>query len=292
MRNEVIAKEAEVRKLTKSGGKFDMARNDGKKQVFETAIRTYDDFFRTAEGGIEVIGCSQQITYHLDEDIPSNFREFFERRILNKIVGWAEYLEAEELEITHGGIEIIFLAVERNTLITGNSKSKKIKVSFSKMIPNPEDDKTLGNLMAKFHKDGTVWIMVPVKKAHNYIPRAKVMEPMEPKVKGEPVVEPVADNEVDKANEVDLPLDSLSVDGIDNTKVIIKKEPQLSSAIRFSKPKKVQVVDLVSSDEEVEWHKAPWNPIPSVKSEHQSPPPPKTSTPPRPSTGMAPGRDI
>jgi hypothetical protein len=58
MRNEVIAKEAEVRKLTKSGGKFDMARNDGKKQVFETAIRTYNDFFRTAKGGIKVIGCS------------------------------------------------------------------------------------------------------------------------------------------------------------------------------------------------------------------------------------------
>ena len=112
MRNEVIAKEAEVRKLTKSGGKFDMARNDGKKQVFETAIRTYDDFFQTAKGGVKVIGCSQQITYHLDEDIPSNFGEFFERRILNKIVGWAEYLKAEELEITCRGIEIIFLIIE------------------------------------------------------------------------------------------------------------------------------------------------------------------------------------
>jgi hypothetical protein len=41
----VIAKEAEVRKLTKSGGKFDLAWNDGKKQVFKTAIWTYDDFF-------------------------------------------------------------------------------------------------------------------------------------------------------------------------------------------------------------------------------------------------------
>ena len=86
IRNKAIAKEAEVRKLTKSRGKFDLARNNRKKQVFETAIRTYDDFFQTAEGGVEVIGCSQQITYHLDEDIPSNFGEFFERRILNKII--------------------------------------------------------------------------------------------------------------------------------------------------------------------------------------------------------------
>lgn len=273
IRNEVIAKEAEVRKLTKSGGKFDLARNDGKKQVFETAIRTYDDFFQTAEGGVEVIGCSQQITYHLDEDIPSNFGDFFERRILNKIVGWAEYLEAEELEITRGGIEIIFLAVERNVPITGNSKTKKTKVSFSKMIPNPEDDKTLGNLMGKFHKDGTVWIMVPVKKAYNYMSRAKAMELMEPKVKGEPVM--------------DSELNDLLVGGVNNTMVIVKKELQLSSAIRFSKPKIVQVVDLLSSDEEVEteWHKAKWIPIPSVKSEHQSPPP-KTSTPPQPSTPL------
>jgi hypothetical protein len=58
MRNEAIAKEAEVRKQTKSGGKFDLARNNGKKQVFETTIQTYDDFFRTAKGGIKVIGCS------------------------------------------------------------------------------------------------------------------------------------------------------------------------------------------------------------------------------------------
>jgi hypothetical protein len=41
----VITKEAEVRKLTKSGGKFNLAWNNGKKQVFETVIRTYDDFF-------------------------------------------------------------------------------------------------------------------------------------------------------------------------------------------------------------------------------------------------------
>ena len=112
MRNEAIAKEAEVRKQTKSGGKFNLAQNNGKKQVFETIIQTYNDFFRTAEGGIEVIGCSQQITYHLNEDIPFNFREFFERRILNKIIGQAEYLEAEELQITRGGIKIIFLIVE------------------------------------------------------------------------------------------------------------------------------------------------------------------------------------
>jgi hypothetical protein len=58
MRNEAIAKEVEVRKQSKSRGNFDLARNNRKKQVFETAIWTYDDFFRTAEGGIEVIGCS------------------------------------------------------------------------------------------------------------------------------------------------------------------------------------------------------------------------------------------
>jgi hypothetical protein len=58
MRNEVITKEAEVRKLTKSRGKFDIARNNRKKQVFKTAIQTYNDFFRTAESGIKVIGYS------------------------------------------------------------------------------------------------------------------------------------------------------------------------------------------------------------------------------------------
>jgi hypothetical protein len=41
----MIIKEAEIRKLAKSGGKFDMAWNDGKKQVFETVIWTYNDFF-------------------------------------------------------------------------------------------------------------------------------------------------------------------------------------------------------------------------------------------------------
>jgi hypothetical protein len=39
------------------------------------------------------------------------------------------------------------------------------------------------------------------------------------------VVEPVADNKVNKASEVDLLLNSLLVNGINNTKVIIKKEP-------------------------------------------------------------------
>ena len=77
MRNKAIAKEAEVRKQTKSGEKFDLARNNRKKQVFKTTIQTYNDFFRTAEGGIKVIGCSQQITYYLNKDIPSNFGEFF-----------------------------------------------------------------------------------------------------------------------------------------------------------------------------------------------------------------------
>jgi hypothetical protein len=58
MRNEAITKEAEVRKQTKSRGKFNPARNNRKKQVFKTIIRIYDDFFRTAKGGIKVIGCS------------------------------------------------------------------------------------------------------------------------------------------------------------------------------------------------------------------------------------------
>jgi hypothetical protein len=158
-------------------------------------------------------------------------------------MGWVEYLEAEELEITCGGIEIIFLAMERNTLITGNGKTKKIKVSFLKIIPNPKDNKTLGNLMAKFYKDGTVWIMVPVRKAYNYISRAKAIEP---KLKGELM----ADNKVNKANEVDLPLNNLLVGGVNNIKIIIKTETQLSLAIRFSKPKMVQVIDLLSSNKE------------------------------------------
>jgi hypothetical protein len=93
---------------------------------------------------------------------------------------------------------------------------------FSKIILNPEDNKTLGNLIAKFYKDRIVWIIVLVKKAYNYIPRAKVIEL---KVKGELVVEPVVDNKVNKANEVDLPLNSLLINSINNTKVIIKKEP-------------------------------------------------------------------
>ena len=55
-----------------------------------------------------------------------------------------------------------------------------------------------------------------------------------------------------------MPLNNLLISGVDSVGVIIKKEPQLSLAVRFSKPKKVQVVDLVSSDEEVEtpWHEA------------------------------------
>jgi hypothetical protein len=70
--------------------------------------------------------------------------------------------------------------------------------------------------------------MVPIKKAHNYILRAKVIEP---KVKGEPVVKPVADNKVNKANKVNLLLNNLLVNSINNTKVIIKKKPQLSLVI-------------------------------------------------------------
>jgi hypothetical protein len=45
-------------------------------------------------------------------------------------------------------------------------------------------------------------------RRHNYILRAKVIKP---KVKGEPVIEPVANNKVNKANKVDLPLNSLLV---------------------------------------------------------------------------------
>jgi hypothetical protein len=39
------------------------------------------------------------------------------------------------------------------------------------------------------------------------------------------VVEPVVDNKVNKASEVNLLLNSLLVNGINNIKVIIKKEP-------------------------------------------------------------------
>ena len=72
--------------------------------------------------------------------------------------------------------------------------------------------------MAKFYKDGIIWIMVPVKKVHNYILRAKAMKPIEPKVKGEPVA-------YNKANKADLPLNDLLVGGINSVGVIIKKEP-------------------------------------------------------------------
>ena len=54
----MIIKEAEIRKLAKSGRKFDIARNNRKKQVFETVIWTYNDFFQIAESGVKVIGCS------------------------------------------------------------------------------------------------------------------------------------------------------------------------------------------------------------------------------------------
>jgi hypothetical protein len=60
--------------------------------------------------------------------------------------------------------------------------------------------------------------MVLIKKAHNYISRAKVMELMEPKVKGEPVV-------YNEANEADLLLNNLLVGGVNSVGVIIKKEP-------------------------------------------------------------------
>jgi hypothetical protein len=67
-----------------------------------------------------------------------------------------EYLEVEKLEITYKGIEIIFLIIERNTLIISNGKTKKIKVLFLKIIPNLKDNKTFRNLMAKFYKDRIV----------------------------------------------------------------------------------------------------------------------------------------
>jgi 6-phosphogluconate dehydrogenase (decarboxylating) len=87
------------------------------------------------------------------------------------------------------------------------------------MILNPKDNKTLGNLIAKFYKDRIVWIMVPIKKAYNYILKAEVIEP---KVKGELIV----DNKVIKANKVDLLLNNyLLISGINNIGVIIKKEP-------------------------------------------------------------------
>ena len=85
------------------------------------------------------------------------------------------------------------------------------------MILNPKDNKTLGNLIAKFYKDRTVWIIVPVKKVYNYILRAKAIEL---KLKRELVI----DNKVDKANKVDLPLNNLLIDSINNIKIIIKIE--------------------------------------------------------------------
>jgi hypothetical protein len=114
--------------------------------------------------------------------------------------------------------------MERNTLITSNSKTKKIKVLFLKIIPNPKDNKTLGNLIVKFYKDGTVWIIVLIRKAYNYILRAKAIEP---KLKEELV----ADNKVNKANKVDLLLNNLLISGVNNTKIIIKMETQLLLAI-------------------------------------------------------------
>jgi 6-phosphogluconate dehydrogenase (decarboxylating) len=128
-----------------------------------------------------------------------------------------EYLEVKELKITYKGIEIIFLIIEQNTLITSNGKTKKIKVLFLKIILNPKDNKTLRNLMAKFYKDKIVWIMVLIRKVYNYILRAKAIEL---KLKRELVV----DNKVNKANKVDLPLNNLLVSSVNNIKIIIKTE--------------------------------------------------------------------
>jgi hypothetical protein len=60
---------------------------------------------------------------------------------------------------------------------------------------------------------------------YNYILRAKVIELIELKVKRELIVELVVDNKVNKANKVDLLLNSLLVNNINNIKVIIKKKP-------------------------------------------------------------------
>jgi hypothetical protein len=119
-------------------------------------------------------------------------------------------LEAKELEITCGGIEIIFFVIEQNVPIISNNKTKKTKVLFLKIILNSKDNKTLGNLIGKFYKDGTVWIIVPVKKIYNYMSRAKVIELIELKVKGEPVI--------------DSELNNLLVSGVNNIMVIIKKK--------------------------------------------------------------------
>jgi hypothetical protein len=94
------------------------------------------------------------------------------------------------------------------------------------------------------------------------MPRAEAIKPIV--VKGKPV---------NKANNTDLLLNNPLISGINNIKVIIKKEPQLSLVVRFSKPKKVQVIKLLSNSE-VE---TPWKPIKLVKLEHQ--PPPKSSIP-------------
>jgi hypothetical protein len=59
LRNKAIIKEAEIKKLIKSKGKFDITRNDKKKQVFKINIQTYDDFFQTVKSSVEVINYSQ-----------------------------------------------------------------------------------------------------------------------------------------------------------------------------------------------------------------------------------------
>jgi hypothetical protein len=90
---------------------------------------------------------------------------------------------------------------------------------FLKIIFNLKDNKTLGNLMVKFYKDRIVWIIVSIKKVYNYILRAEVIEL---KVKRELIV----DNEVIKANKVDLPLNNhLLISSINSVGVIIKKKP-------------------------------------------------------------------
>ena len=121
-----------------------------------------------------------------------------------------EYLKTKKLEITYKGIEIIFLIIEQNILIISNSKTKKIKVLFLKIIPNPKDNKTLRNLIRKFYKDGIVWIIVLIKKVYNYILRAKAIELIKPKVKEELVINSKPNN--------------LLISNVNNIIVIVKKE--------------------------------------------------------------------
>jgi len=64
--------------------------------------------------------------------------------------------------------------------------------------------------------------MVLVKKAYNYMPRAKALERVGLKLKRELIVNEKADKGI--TNKVDLPLNNLSVININNIIIIVKKE--------------------------------------------------------------------